>query len=270
MLFPESAKKSARRFCVNFLRDVDNKMLDCISYGTDPLQFGELRCPALSKPHPVAIVIHGGFWRAKYDLEYIRPVCESFVKAGIATWNLEYRRLGNPGGGWPGTLDDVATGAAFLNSTASSFNLDLNRVVAIGHSAGGHLALWLAARLKMLRAVISLAGVADLRRAWELKLSNTVVADFLGGSPDEVSDRYDAASPIELLPFGIPQKLFHGTDDDSVPMEISERYVRAARLRGDDAELITLPGAGHFDVVDPATREFGLVQQAVLKLVDDM
>lgn len=145
--------------------------------------------------------------------------------------------------------------------------MDLNRVVAIGHSAGGHLALWLAARTKILRAAISLAGVVDLRRAWELKLSNTVVAEFLGGSPDEVPDRYDLASPIDLLPFGIPQRLFHGTDDTSVPLEISERFVRVARLRGDDAELIKLDGAGHFDVVDPVKSEFGLVRDCISALL---
>src|SRR5262249_33957242 len=168
MLFSESVKKNPRPFCVNFLPDGDNKMLERISYGTDPVQFGELSCPAVSGPHKIAIVIHGGFWRSKYNLEYIRPVCESFVKAGIATWNLEYRRLGNPGGGWPGTLDDVAAGAAFLNSIAHSFNLDLNRVVAIGHSAGGHLALWLAARLKMLQAGLFRSRRGQLRAAWGL------------------------------------------------------------------------------------------------------
>jgi acetyl esterase/lipase len=242
-------------------------MLERIPYGNDPLQFGEFSCPPGDQSHPVVIVIHGGFWRSKYDLEYIRPVCESLVKAGLAAWNLEYRRIGNPGGGWPGTLDDVQAGAEYLRTIGPRFNLDLNQVVAIGHSAGGHLALWLAARTKILRAAISLAGVVDLRRAWELKLSNTVVAEFLGGSPDEVPDRYDLASPIDLLPFGIPQRLFHGTDDTSVPLEISERFVRVARLRGDDAELIKLEGAGHFEVVDPVKSEFGLVRDCILALL---
>ena len=188
-----------------------------IAYGNDPFQFGDLRVPGESGPHPIAIVIHGGFWRAKYDLEYIGPVCDALTAAGIATWNLEYRRLGNPGGGWPGTLDDVAAGADHLGSIGAQFNLDLNRVISVGHSAGGHLALWVAFRKKLLTGAISLAGVVDLRRAWELHLSNNVVADFLGGSPDQVPDRYDFASPFEHLPLGIPQKLFHGTADESVP-----------------------------------------------------
>ena len=242
--------------------------MERIPYGTDPFQFGELQLPRTSGPHAIAIVIHGGFWRAKYDLDYIRPVCDALTEAGIATWNLEYRRIGNPGGGWPGTFDDVARGADHVVSIASRFHLDVNRVIAIGHSAGGHLALWLAARSKLLSAAISLAGVVDLRRAWELRLSNTVVAEFLGGSPDEVADRYDFASPIERLPFGIPQKLFHGTADASVPFEISQRYVQAAQLHGDDAELIALPGASHFDLVDPSKNEFSLVRAAVLQLTN--
>jgi len=240
--------------------------MEPIPYGTDPFQFGELTVPSDDGLHPVVIVIHGGFWRAKYDLEYMRPVCESFAGAGLAVWNLEYRRIGNSGGGWPGTLNDVAAGAGYVASMAERFQLDLSRVIAIGHSAGGHLAFWLAAQKTLLTAAVSLAGVVDLRRAWELKLSNAAVADLLGGSPEDVPDRYDFASPIEQLPFGIPQKLFHGTIDDAVPIEISKRYVQVAQLRGDNVQLISLQGAGHFDVLDPCTKEFGLVRDAVVNL----
>ena len=240
--------------------------MERIPYGTDPFQFGELTLPSAGGLHPVVIVIHGGFWRAKYDLEYMQPVCESFADAGLAVWNLEYRRIGNPGGGWPGTLNDVAAGAGYVASVSDRFQLDLNRVIAIGHSAGGHLAFWLAAHKTFLTAAVSLAGVVDLRRASELKLSNTAVADLLGGSPEDVPDRYDFASPIERLPIGIPQKLFHGTIDDDVPIEISERYVQVAQLHGDDVELISLPGADHYDVVNPRTKEFALVREAVMHL----
>jgi acetyl esterase/lipase len=239
-----------------------------ISYGSGEFHFGELRLPKTRGPHPAAIVIHGGFWRAMYGLAHIGHACAALTDVGIATWNIEYRRLGHPGGGWPGTFEDVANSVDHLQSIGGQFNLDLSRVIAIGHSAGGHLALWLGTRTKSLRAVISLAGVADLRRAWELRLSNTAVAEFLGGSPDEVPGRYEFASPIEQLPLGLPQRLFHGTADYSVPYEISERYVRAARARGDDAELIRLEGAGHFEVVDPRTKEFGLVRDTALSLVN--
>jgi dipeptidyl aminopeptidase/acylaminoacyl peptidase len=223
--------------------------------------------PQTRTSHPLAVVIHGGFWRAKYDLEYIRPVCDALVHAGIATWNLEYRRIGNPGGGWPGTFDDVAAGVGHLASLASTFSVDLDRVITIGHSAGGHLALWVAAQNSLFIGAISLAGVVDLRRASELQLGNGIVADLLGDSPHEVPERYDFASPIERLPLGIPQQLFHGTADANVPLEISDRYVHTAQLRGDDAKLIALEGAGHFDVVDPRTKEFALIRQAAVELL---
>ena len=238
-----------------------------ISYGADAFQFCDLRIPEKEGPHPVAVMVHGGFWRSIYGLKYFGHVCAALTNAGMATWNIEYRRLGNPGGGWPGTFDDVSNAADYVRTVASDFNLDVSRLIAIGHSAGGHLALWLATQKTLLRGVISLAGVVDLRRAWELELSNTVVADLLGGSPSEVPDRYQFASPIEHLPLGIPQKLFHGTSDASVPYEISERYVHTAQLRGDDAELITLENAGHFELVDPRTKEFSLVRDAALCLV---
>jgi acetyl esterase/lipase len=241
--------------------------LERFVYGADPSQFAQLRLPAGNERHPVAVVIHGGFWRAKYDLEHIVPVCEALTAAGLATWNLEYRRLGN-GGGFPHTLHDVAAGADYLLTLASQYNIDMNRVIAIGHSSGGHLAFSLAAHTRelKLRGVISLAGVLDLQRAWELRLSNNAAAEFLGGSPAEFPERYSSASPIERLPYGIPQKLFHGTDDASVPLEISERFAAAARERGDEVELTILRGSGHFEVVQPETQEFALVVQAALQL----
>ena len=255
--------------------------MERIAYGSDPLQFGDLRVPQDEGLHPVVIVIHGGFWRANYDLEYIGHLCAELTGAGLATWSLEYRRIGNPGGGWPGTLQDVARGADHLRLIAVSRQLDLARVITLGHSAGGHLALWLGSRRKIprdnplhthdpvnLAGIVSLAGVSDLKRAWALRLSDTVVANFLGGSPDEVPDRYRVASPIEQLPLGIPQKLLHGTADINVPFEISEGYVSAATARGDAADLITLQGAGHFELVDPRSKEFGRVREAVMSLLD--
>jgi acetyl esterase/lipase len=236
-------------------------------YGSGTLQFGDLRVPDGVPSSPVAVVIHGGFWRNRYGLDYIVPVCEALTGAGIATWNLEYRRLGDSGGGWPGTLEDVAAGMEHLKSLSSEFQLDLNRVVTVGHSAGGHLAFWLASEKKWLSGAVSLAGVLDLRRAWELGLSDNVVAQFLAGSPEEVPDRYDFASPLEKLPIGIPQKLFHGTADTSVPYEISERYARTAKSRGDNAELLAFEGAGHFEVVDPRTKEFERIRGIIVAML---
>jgi acetyl esterase/lipase len=236
-------------------------------YGSATLQFGDLRVPDGVPLSPIAIVIHGGYWRNRYGLDYIVPMCEALTAAGIATWNLEYRRIGDSGGGWPGTFEDVAAGAEHLKVLSSEFNLDLNRAVTVGHSAGGQLAFWLASEKKWFTGAVSLAGVLDLRRSWELGLSDHIVAQFLGGSPKEVPDRYDFASPLERLPIGMPQKLFHGTADSSVPYEISERYARAAKSCGDDAELIAFEGAGHFEVVDPRTKEFERVRKTIVAML---
>jgi len=239
-----------------------------IAYGGDEFQFGELYLPEGKGPHPVAVVIHGGYWRARYDLRHLGHFCAALAKAGIAAWSLEYRRLGNEGGGFPGTLDDVRAGAAHLEKMAAARNLDLRRVVATGHSAGGQLALWLAKqRVVALKGVVPLAPVADLRRGWELKLSGNVVADFLGGSPLEVADRYRAASPIEMVPLGVKQRVIHGDRDDVVPLSISREYVSAARRSGDDATLTEAEGAGHFELIDPRAAAWGQVRDTIEKLL---
>jgi acetyl esterase/lipase len=240
-----------------------------IAYGADEFQFGELYLPEGRGPHPVAIVIHGGYWRARYDLRHIGHFCVGLTKAGIAAWSLEYRRLGNAGGGFPGTLEDVRQGAAHLYRIARERSLDMKRVVATGHSAGGHLVLWLAKqKTAPLRGVVPLAPVSDLRRAWELKLSSNVTEDFLGGSPEKVPERYRAASPMEMLPLGLKQRLFHGDRDEVVPPAMSRAYVAAARKSGDDCTLTELEGAGHFELIDPRTAAWGEVRSAIEKLVE--
>ncbi|MDQ3811175.1 MAG: alpha/beta hydrolase, partial [Chloroflexota bacterium] len=166
-------------------------------YGPLDVQFGDLRLAAAptAARQPLAIVIHGGFWRARYDLLHIGHLAAALTARGVATWSLEYRRVGN-GGGWPATLEDVAAGAEHALELAREFPLDLDRVVTIGHSAGGHLALWLAAeRTLRLQGAVALAGVVDLRRAAELGLGNDAVQAFLGGAPTDVPQRYRAASP---------------------------------------------------------------------------
>jgi acetyl esterase/lipase len=183
-------------------------------------------------------------------------------------WNIEYRRLGNAGGGWPGTFQDVACAAEHLRELAPVHQLDLGNVVAMGHSAGGHLALWLAARRRIpeasplhspnplaLRAALALAGVADLRQAWQLGLSGNAVQELLGGGPEVVPDRYAAASPAEMLPLGVRQVLLHGTADRVVPFEIGERYCDRARRAGDRVTLVPLADSGHFELIAPETPE---------------
>src|SRR6185369_4951571 len=189
-------------------------------------QFGELRLPKSAGLFPVVVSLHGGFWRAAYGLEHMSHACARLAQEGVASWNVEYRRVGQPGGGWPGTLDDAAAALQHLKTLAASHPIDLNRVIAIGFSAGGHLALWLASKPRAiaLKGVVSLAGVADLRHAWELRLGNGAVDDFIGGSPSQFPDRYRLASPVELLPGGIRTRLIHGTKDTTVPIEISRGF----------------------------------------------
>jgi acetyl esterase/lipase len=250
-----------------------------LAYGPGALHFGDLRLPAGTGPHPVLIAIHGGFWRNSYSMEYMGHLCAALADRGAATWNVEYRRVGDEGGAWPGTLLDVAQAADHLQQLAPSYNLDLRRVVALGHSAGGHLALWLAARPRIalssplyspaplpLNAAVSLAGVIDLSRAWELNLSDGAVLELLGSTPTEQPERYAAAAPQALLPLGARQLIVHGSDDESVPLALSQSYYEAAHAAGDDARMLILPGAGHFEPVDPRSREWPLVAEAVIEL----
>jgi acetyl esterase/lipase len=228
------------------------------SYGQNPSQVCELFLPDGPGPFPVAVLIHGGFWRQRYALDQQRPLAEHLRERGWAAWNVEYRRLGGDGG-WPATVEDV--GAAIDALADRPEPLDRARVVAIGHSAGGHLAFWAAARREprvALSAAVSQAGVVDLDLAAELRLSNGVVLDFLGGTPEEVPERYELASPARRLPLGVPLLLVHGEEDDTVPVRSSLAFAESARAAGDDCTLVTLPG-GHFEHLDPDSDSFQAV-----------
>lgn len=238
-----------------------------LRYGSDPNQFGDLRLPRTKGLYPVAIMIHGGYWRAKYDLTHAGHLCAALVKAGIATWNVEYRRVGNPGGGWPGTFEDISSGFSFLKQRAAQHRLDEKRFMVMGHSAGGQLALCLGAHQPSLRGALSLAGVVDLHRAWELHLSNDAVVEFLGGTPDTVPDHYHEASPIEVSMPRMEQSLIHGEKDDIVPLEISRHYRDVKKKRGEDVELIEIRYADHFDVIDPQSKAWTVVQKTVMKIL---
>ena len=188
-------------------------------YGPDPAQFGDLYLPQQPGPHPVIILFHGGSWRAQYGLAPLGQLCTAFTHEGLAVWNMEYRRLGN-GGGWPMTFADVATGADFLRGIADQCALDLSHVVATGHSAGGHLALWLAGRHRLpaasplfvatalpMHGVVSLAGIPDLDEGVKRHLARGMCQELVGGSPAAVPQRYQQASPRALLPScGLPPR----------------------------------------------------------------
>jgi acetyl esterase/lipase len=253
---------------------------DRIAYGDDPLQFGDLRLPKAGSPHPVAIVIHGGCWRARYDVTHIGSFSDALTRAGIATWTLEYRRVGNPGGGWPGTFLDVGAGADLLRELGPRYGLDLGRIVAVGHSAGGHLALWLTARRKLrpdsairgganpipIEGVVSLAGVDDLERALREGVCDDMAAELLGARPEEAPDRYRESSPVELLPLGVRQHLVSGARDDTVPAAFARDFEARSRALGDEVTLTVLEDAGHFELIAPSSSAFPAVRNAVRKL----
>ncbi len=238
-----------------------------VGYGSDGNQFVDLRLPKGKGPHSLAICIHGGYWRAKYDLEYLAYLCSALTAKGVATANVEYRRVGNAGGGWPGTFADIRAAYQFLMQNAGKYELDARHVAIVGHSAGGQLALCLAAHETSVKAVVSLAGVVDLQRAYQLHLSNDAVVEFLGGTPVEVADRYREADPMKLE---VParQWLTHGSADDVVPVEFSRTYVKAKQARKEDAWLVEIAG-GHFNLIDPRTGAGRAVERVVLGAMHD-
>ena len=258
-----------------------------IAYGAGPLQFGELRVPAGKGPHPVAIIVHGGCWMAKLGnlddravaLDLLRPIAEELTKVGIATWNLEYRRLGSDGGGWPGTFEDVARGTDHLRKIAAENQLDLDRVVAMGHSSGGHLAIWLAARRKLppsselyskdplpLKGVVDLDGPGDLKAILPMQqqiCGAPVITQLLDGTPEERPQRYREASPIEMLPLGVRQEFFAGR----MFAAQAPAYEEAARRAGDVVNAVVLSQAGHFVFVDPGSAAWPQVVKSTRALL---
>ncbi len=231
-------------------------------YGPEPKQFGDLRLPAGDGPFPLVVVVHGGGWEAQYNLISAGHLCVELRGAGIATWNVEYRACGDVGGRWPGAGDDVARAVEFTGELLERYPLD-GRVVLVGHSAGGQLVLWAAKRARL--PVVALAAVSDLRESAERVGPDGAVARFLGGMPDDVPGRYDEASPRELLPLGVRQILVHGDADPGVPCAQSVSYVEAA---AGEAELVTLEGAGHFELIDPQAGEFSATVTAIRSLLE--
>jgi len=256
-----------------------------VAYGDDSSQYGELRVPPGPGPHPVVVLVHGGCFKAAYaTTRDLAPMGDALKDQGIATWNIEYRRVGQPGGGWPGTYLDVGRAVDHLRALAGEHALELGRVIVVGHSAGGHLAMWTAARARVpvgsplhaadplaVRGVINLAGPLDLTAnipGYQALCRDTVVTALLGGTPAAVPERYAQASAIRLLPLGVPQVLVWGEHEDFVPRPLAEAYVDAARQAGDPVRLIVIPGVGHFETASPRASTWPRVASAIRSLLD--
>jgi acetyl esterase/lipase len=243
-------------------------------YGSDPSQFGDLHLPARPPRPGTVVLIHGGWWGPKYGADNLDGMARALAERGWAVWNIEYRRL-ELGGGYPATMRDAATAIDFL---ATLEEIDTERVVAIGHSAGGHLAAWAAGRRKLaegapgagptvdLAGVISLAGVLDLRAAAREKLGNGAAIDLMGGGPDERPERYAVADPLSQLPIPAIVRCVHARADDRVPFAQSVTYVEAAQSAGQDAQLLEV-GGGHFSIADPSEPTWPTVVKALEELL---
>lgn len=256
-------------------------------YGEDASQWGELFLPESTAIRGVVVVIHGGYWRSQYGAELGEPLARDLALHGMAAWNLEYRRAGN-GGGWPHTFEDVLAGIDKLRDIAGIHHLDLGKVVALGHSAGGHLAVWAAGRDKLgqlgapdadrqllrkngtaavhLTGVVSQSGLLNLADAEKLNLSNGAVSNLMGGSSGKYPKRHKYADPMSAVPLRIPVYAVHGTDDDTVPPSQSEAYAGMAKSAGGPVQLLKVPG-DHFSLIDPKTPAYRKCRELVQGLL---
>jgi len=229
-----------------------------VAYGADPLQFGDLYRPGTAAgPTPVVVLVHGGFWRNQFGLDLMDPLAVDLVARGFAVWNIEYRRVGDEGGGWPGTLTDVAAAVDHLAVIADDHSLAIDRVAIVGHSAGGHLALWAAGRgalppdatgagpIVVPTVAVGQGPVVGLEAAASAGLGGGAVVDFLGGDPATVPDRYEIATPS--LGAGPVMIAVVGSADDVVPAAFSVDAAQPGAI-----EVVTVDGADHFDLIDPA------------------
>lgn len=255
-----------------------------IQYGSFASQFGELSLPAGAGRHRVVILIHGGCWSARFPgLEMMAYAAEDLRQHGNAVWNIEYRRLGEPGAGYPGSFDDIASAVDWLKTLAKTYPLDLGNVVIAGHSVGGHFALWAAARAKLpagslllrkdalrIKGVVTLAGIADLRtyrdRGPGACSERQAVDELVAAAARWPADVFADTTPAMLLPLRTPQIVISGAFDPIVPAAFGRYYAGMALAAGDKVEEITLPNAGHFELIDPKSAAFENVRSAIARL----
>ncbi|MET7834165.1 alpha/beta hydrolase [Micromonospora sediminicola] len=245
-----------------------------VAYGDHPDQCADLRRPAGDGPaRPLVVVVHGGFWRAGYDRAHTGPMAAALAALGHPVAQIEYRRTGQPDGGWPHTLTDVRTGVAALPALAAAAlpgRVAPGPPILVGHSAGGHLALYVAGRApETVGGVLALAPVADLAEAYRLDLDDGAVAALLGGGPADVPDRYAEADPSALVPIRTRTVVMHGLLDRQVPVAISRAWVAADRAAGGDAALVELPECEHFGLIAPDSAAWPQVVAALRSLHND-
>lgn len=247
-----------------------------IQYGEDSLQFGNLMLPSDSLISPIVMIIHGGCWSNNYDYTLMDDMALDLSERGFATWNIEYRRAEDEGGAWPGTFIDVSNALKKLTMIAEDYPIDLKNIIVTGHSAGGHLALMLGAQSKMksnsqikvndlpeIKGIVSLAGITDLSTYLSPEGCGSMILKLAGGSPDEYHNRYIEGSPISYLPLGIPQKLISGINDKIVPVAHITPYADKAQDLGDQVELLNVPDAGHFEVIQPGSVAWKTIVDAL-------
>jgi acetyl esterase/lipase len=254
------------------------------AYGPGPSQFGELWLPeASAAPGPVVVMVHGGCWQSSYGLDLMHALSTDLRGAGVAVWNIEYRRLGETGGGYPGTFADVGQAVDSLRGLATKHPLNLAKVVAVGHSAGGHLALWAAARPRLppgsplavrdplaLAGVITLAGINDLAAYAENGPAcggASTINRLIDASGRAGGQAYTDTSPRALLPLGVPQVIASGSRDGIVPADFGRTYAAAATAAGDRAEAVEIAGADHFALIDPGSAAWKTLRRRLLDLL---
>ncbi|ADB34039.1 conserved hypothetical protein [Kribbella flavida DSM 17836] len=246
-----------------------------VRYGDDPSQVAELHLPSGDRQVPAVVVIHGGFWMSAYGKGLATPLAADLAKHGVAGYAIEYRRVGN-GGGWPATCEDVA---AAIDALGDQPRIDPAQVVALGHSAGGQLAVWAAGRPAfaagtpgarprvVLKGAVAQAGVLDLVKAYDERVGGDAVQRLMGSGPADSRVSYAAASPYEQVPLPVPVALVHGTDDRQVPIEQSRRYSDAVRRAGGQVRLTELPRVGHFELIDPEHDAWVACRDETLRLL---
>ena len=252
----------------DYMKQARHKADETVHYGPAPSQVAELFLPKTKGPHPVVLLLHGGcFLKAYEGFPQTSALAADLAARGYAVWNVEYRKLGEPGAGYPGTFQDVGTAVDLLRTEAPKRDLDLSRVVAVGHSAGGHLALWAASRARLpaasplhaaeplkIGAVISLAGIGDLKgqgKVWAIPCGDDTIDRLIDTAHRQ--NAFADTSPAELLPTGARVVMVHGVFDAVMPPHTGREYAEKVRKAGDIAEVVIIPGAAHFDLVIPTT-----------------